>query len=127
MLKKVKTEITYRVPIGHHCNLHSNPLKDMCRFCVKEKHGYRCALYNMPLEVDSDTQVFKTRDCERAMYGHKSVVEDIADTPHVPAVEPKRLIEATIKEYDRMRKELVAQGYPAPLAERLAKEYLVKG
>lgn len=131
MLKKVTTNITYRVPAGHYCNLMAKgtlgtPSADLCRFCVKDKHGYRCALYNMPLDVSQAVLPLKTDDCIRALAGFKSVVEDVTDDS-TPAVDPKLLMKTTLTEYIKLRKKLIGQGYPEAIAEKVAQEALLGG
>ena len=131
-LKKVTTNITYKVPAWEHCNLVkpgtlNKPSKDLCRFCVKENGTYRCALYNMPLDVAHGTMPIKAHDCKRAVAGFKSIVEDVKEQDKLPEVDPAIIIKATLDTYEKMRKSLLSQGYPAALAETLAKEYLLGG
>jgi hypothetical protein len=130
-LKKVTTEITYKVPAWSHCNLQGNiygqPSKDKCRFCIKEKGHYRCALYNVVLDTSQGTLVNKTRACERATVGYNSIVEDVEEQPVMPQVSPKTLIKTTISEYNKIRKQLISQGYPEAIAEKVASEHLLGG
>lgn len=127
MLKTVKTNVTYKVPAWCHCNIQGNifgqPSKEKCRFCVKEKGHYRCALYNEVLSTSQGTLINKTRACEKATAGFASVVEE---TP-VPQVDPKVLMKHTIAEYNKVRKQLIAQGYPESLADKAAQEHLLGG
>lgn len=130
-LKKVTTEITYKVPAWSHCNIQGNafgqPSKDKCRFCVKEKDHYRCALYNEVLGTSQGILVNKARACEKATAGYRSVVVDVESPAPTPVVEPKKFIKHTIAEYNKLRKQLVNQGYPDAIAERVAQEYLTGG
>lgn len=130
-LKKVTTEVTYRVPAWGYCNMQGNvfgqPSKEKCRFCVKEKGHHRCALYNEVLETDSGTLIVKARACQKATAGFNSIVEDVEDTPPVPTIEPKKLMKMTIAEYDKVRKQLMAQGYPESMASKAAAEYVLGG
>lgn len=130
-VKKVTTEITYRVPAWGHCNLQGNilgqPSKEKCRFCVKEKGHYLCALYNEVLETSQGTLVNKARCCERATAGFNSVVVDVEEQAPALTVDPKMLIKTTITEYNKLRKQLIAQGYPETIAEKVASEYLLGG
>jgi len=127
-LKKVETTVQYKVPAWGHCNLQGNifgqPSKEKCRFCVKEKGYYRCALYNVVLETSEGTLVNKVRMCERATAGFESIVEEPEATP---AVEPKKLIKLAIAEYNKVRKQLISQGYPETIADKLAHDYIVGG
>lgn len=128
-LKKVKTEITYKVPAWCHCNLQGNmfgqPSKDKCRFCVKEKGHYRCALYNDILSSEGPL-VNKSRACEKATAGYKSVVTDAADEP-IPTPNPKDVIKLSLAEYIKTRKQLINQGYPEAIADKLAQQYILGG
>ena len=131
MLKKVTTQITYRVPAGHHCNLnlHGSLTKksaELCRFCVKDKHGYRCALYNMPLTVEQTVLPLRTEDCVKASLGFNSVVQDVPDNS-LPEVDPKLIIKTTITEYNKLRKKFISQGYPEAIADKVAQEALLGG
>lgn len=127
-LKKVTTSITYKVPAWSHCNLQGNafgqPSKEKCRFCVKEKSHYRCALYNEVLDTSQGTLVNKVRACEKASAGFTSVV---TEPEEAPAVSPKTLMKHTIAEYNKLRKQLISQGYPDAIAERVASEVLLGG
>ena len=129
-LKKVTTEITYRIPTGCYCNLNkpgtiNKPTKDMCRFCVKDGKGFRCALYNRTLDVRDTVLALKTRDCEKAMVGYKSIVEDIADAAPTPVIDPKKLMKSTIQMYDKVRKQLLSEGYPQAMADKFAQDYVL--
>lgn len=133
-LKKVTTNVTYRVPAWEYCNLNSHkigqPSTERCRFCVKEKGHYRCALYNEVLGTENGAFVVKTRSCERAVAGFRSIVEDVVHKPEPtpePIVDPKRLMKTTIKMYVDTKKKLLAQGYPEPLADQIAQEFVLGG
>lgn len=132
ILKSVKTNITYKVPSWNFCNCMSQrklgqPDGTMCRFCIKEGKKYRCALYNMPLAVEEGIMIEKAYDCKRATAGFKSVVEDVEDTESVPTVNPKLIVKATLDEYIKIRKQLIGQGYPEVVADKVAREYLIGG
>ena len=130
-LKKVTTEITYRLPDWCYCNMQGNmfgqPTKEKCRFCVKEKGYYRCAMYNDVLETASGTLVKKSRSCEMATAGFKSVVEDIEDTPEVPTLGVDEIMKMTIAKYDKVRNKLLSQGYPEFMASKAAADYVLGG
>lgn len=131
-LKKVTTEITYRVPIWGYCNLIkpgtlNKPTKDLCRFCVKDGKGYRCALYNRTLDVQDTVLPKKARECERATIGYKSIVEDVVEQEPTPKVDPKMLMKSTIQMYNKTVKQLLNQGYPRNLAEKVAQDFVLGG
>lgn len=128
MLKKVTTKVTYRVPDWEYCNLMQRgtlgkPSKELCRFCVKERGGYRCALYNEALNVTMGTMPLKAHSCERAVAGFNSVAMDVEQQPSTE-VDPKKLISLTINEYIKTYNKFLSDGYPAVLAEKLAKASL---
>lgn len=125
-LKQVTTNIVYKVPDWNYCNLTADPAK-RCRFCVKDKSGYRCALYNMPLGTEETVYVVKTQDCKRATAGFKSYVRDIEDKPKEPTIKPKTMMKATLDEFTKVRNKLMDQGYPLSLAEKFAREHLLGG
>lgn len=129
-MKKITTKITYSVPAWEYCNVQGNifgqPSKEKCRFCIKEKGYYRCALYNDVLDTSKGTLVCKTKDCERATLGVKSVVEDV-EHDDLPKVEPKDIAKAAINEYMKIYKQLLDKGYPDNIATSLAKEYVTGG
>lgn len=128
-LKKITTEVTYKVPAWGYCNLQGNafgqPSKEKCRFCVKDGKNYRCALYNAILDVHNGTLIEKNKHCERATAGFNSIVTDVTPEPREPVVDPKRLMKTTMKLYVSTKKKLLAQGYPEPLADQAAQEFVL--
>lgn len=132
MLKKVTTQVTYKVPTGCECNLsvHGSMTKvstERCRFCVKGRgNSYVCALYNESLDVSMQTLVNKCDACKKATSGYKSIVEDANESPE-PTVSPKTVVKTAINEYIKAYKSFIKQGYPDAIAEKLAKEYLIGG
>lgn len=129
VLKKVKTEITYKVPAWNYCNhikklSSGTPSKETCRFCVKSGKSHFCALYNDPLLSEGQALILKSKACIRATQGYGSVVEDI-DEPNMPTVDPKLLMKTTISEYMKTYKKLINDGYPEAIAEKVAKEHLL--
>lgn len=125
-LKQVTTNITYKVPDWNYCNLTADPAK-RCRFCIKDRSGYRCALYNMPLGTEETVYVVKTLDCKRSTAGFKSVVKDVEEQQKEPVIRPKQVMKATLDDFVKTRDKLMAQGYPLSLAERFAREYVIGG
>lgn len=122
-MKCVKTTVTYKVPDWAYCN-HSNfgkPTKDMCRFCVKHGKQYICVLHNMPLEVAEGVLVKKDLSCIRATAGFVSEVEDTV------RIDPKDIIKMTMQEYRKIYRQLIAQGYPEGMADKLAQQALIGG
>ncbi len=125
-MQRLKSEITYKVPSWNFCNsdtysvLSGKVSKDTCRFCVKKGGAYRCMLHDEPLNYDG-TFIEKTQGCKVASVG---VAIEILD-PAPPQVEPKQLMRMTIDEYNKQVKDLVATGYPYPMATKLAKQYVL--
>lgn len=136
-IKRVTTKITYRVPAWEFCNGQGNafgrPSTDVCRFCVKEKGHYRCALYNEVLGTEQGNLIKKARACYKATAGFDSVVVDeepeVADeaTDDIPKVDPKVIVKGTLKLYQKTYHALINQGYPASIAEQVAYEYVLTG
>lgn len=123
---KVTTKVTYRVPEWAYCNCQATllkPSKDKCRFCVKDGKNYRCALYNEMLSTSQGTLVEKTRACVKAGCGFNSEVVDEV----TPAIEPQAIISMAINEYRKVYKSLRDQGYPEPMADKLAQQYMNGG
>lgn len=122
-MKKVKTTVTYKVPDWEFCNCSrlGKPTKDMCRFCVKHGKGYVCVLHNMPLDTVEGILVKKDMACVRATAGFTSEVEDDIQ------VDPKAVMKLTLQEYRNAYKQLIAQGYPDAMADKLAQQMTMGG
>ena len=123
-MKRVKTTVTYKVPDWEFCN-HSRfgkPTKDTCRFCVKHGKSYVCVLHNMPLDIVEGVLVKKDFACIRATAGFESVIED-TDIQ----VDPKDVMKMTMQEYLKIYKQLLAQGYPDAMANKLAQQMVLGG
>lgn len=122
-MKKVKTTVTYKVPDWEFCNCSrlGKPTKDMCRFCVKNGKNYVCVLHNMPLDMVEGILVKKDPACIRATAGFPSEVEDTIQ------VDPKTVMKMTLQEYQKIYKQLLAQGYPDTMANKLAQQMLLGG
>ena len=128
-MKKVTTNITYKVPNWNYCNhttgiVSTHASKEKCRFCVKDKKGYRCALYNMPLLTEESQLVVKTHTCIKTTAGINSTVTDEAD---IVQVDPKLIMKTTLDMYKKYYKSLISQGYPEALADKVASEYVLGG
>lgn len=79
-------------------------------------------MYDKSLSVN-DGMISKVRECCRATAGFESNIEPA----EVPTVQPKVLMKQTIDLYDKTVKELMAQGYPQPIATATAKKYILGG
>ena len=122
-MKRVKTTVSYKVPDWEFCNCSrlGKPTKDTCRFCVKHGKGYVCVLHNMPLDTVEGTLVKKDMACVRATAGFISEVEDDIQ------VDPKTVMKLTLQEYRKAYKQLIAQGYPDAMADKLAQQMIMGG
>lgn len=129
-LNKVTTKITYKVPAWCHCNLQGNifgqPSKDKCRFCINERGYHRCALYNEVLGTEQGTLINKCPRCKKASAGFDIPVEE-EEVESAPIVDPKKLMKYTLAEYNKARRQLISQGYPEVIADKLAQEYVLGG
>lgn len=121
---KVKTTVTYRVPDWNYCNCSrmGRVTKETCRFCTKVGKQYVCTLHNIPLSVSDGIRIEKTEECRRACAGFRS---EVADEPPVK-VNPKDLMKATLTEYRKVYKQLIAEGYPEALADKFAQKALLE-
>lgn len=79
-------------------------------------------LYDKSLSV-KDGLIDKVRECCKATAGFESVIEPA----EVPTMSPKDLMKQTIELYDKTVKDLMAQGYPQPIATATAKKYILGG
>lgn len=80
-------------------------------------------LYDQSLLADHG-QVSKAKQCCRATAGYESVIEEQSEVPTIP---PKDLMKQTIEMYSKIVNDLIAQGYPRPMAETAAKKYMLGG
>ena len=118
-MRKVKQTITYKVPSWNFCNLdvfttNGRFSKETCRFCIKSKEGYRCALYDEVLHSDPSF-VHKTKRCIDVTAGFAA-----EELPDVLTVDPKVIIAETLKQYKKIYGDLLKQGYPVGMAETVA-------
>lgn len=122
-MKRVKTTVNYKVPNWEFCNCSrlGKPTKEMCRFCVKHGKNYVCVLHNMPLDVVEGILVKKDMACIKATAGFPSKVEDTIQ------VDPKTVMKMTLQEYRKAYKQLIAQGYPDNMADKLAQQMTMGG
>jgi len=126
-MKTIKSNVTYKVPHWNYCNvdhldIDATPSKRVCQFCIKERSGYRCALYNQPLMSDG-IQIRKLDKCCRATAGFASVIEP----EEAPTIPPKDLMKQAIELYNKTVNDLLSQGYPRQMAEAAAKKYVLGG
>ena len=123
-MRKVKVEIKCRVPSWNFCTLddftaNGRFSKEVCKYCVKDKHGYHCVLHDAGLAVEKDF-VLKCPSCIKVTAGFP-----LDEEPTMPPVDPKVIIRETLKNYKQTVKQLMDQGYPASLAETLATKYVL--
>ena len=121
-MRQVTLKLTYSVPAANYCTERNG---DMCRFCETFKNGRAyCRLYDTALVVDG-SQIEKARACCKATAGFETEIEDTYK-PMKP-VDPKIIIKETIKMYNKAVNDLLSQGYPRPLAEKLAQQHILGG
>lgn len=123
-MRKITQKVTYRVPHWNFCNddtiVTGITPKATCRFCIKTRSGHRCALYDEELTTKGDS-IYKVRACCKATAGF---AVDVDPAP-LPAPSPKELMKASIELYTSHVNELLKQGYPRPLAEKVAKKHVL--
>ena len=127
-MKRIKSTVTYKVPSWNFCNsdnltMSGDVTSQTCRFCIKDKAGAHCLLYDKPLSI-MDGLIYKVRDCCKATAGFASVIDEPPPTPTIP---PKDIMKQTIELYSKTMNDLIAQGYPRPMAELAAKKYILGG
>lgn len=122
-MRRVKVTVMYAAPGWNFCDFEDG---GMCRFCDKTKDGYVCRLYNENLS-SCKNMVDKANACRRATAGFDAEVTIEAPPAPSPAVDPKVIMSETIKIYTKALNEMLAQGYPRQLAEKLAKQSVLGG
>lgn len=130
-MRRIKMTLSYVVPAWNFCNYDtSNTSKEVCRFCEKTKKGHHCVLYDADLMSDGNL-ISKVKGCCRATAGYDTVVTyEAPQAPaqnQAPAVDPKWIMQETLKMYNKSLNDLLAQGYPRPMAEKLAQQYVLGG
>lgn len=130
-MKTIQSKVTYTVPHWNYCNvdkfdIDGTPSKQVCQFCIKTKHGHVCALYDEDLSVQGN-KIAKVRACCKATAGLEAVIQPKVEAPAVPTIKPTELMKQAIELYDKTVKELMAQGYPQPIATATAKKYVLGG
>lgn len=124
-MRKVKLEMSHRLPSWNFCKLDGFTAdgrfsKENCKFCVKVKGCYRCLLFDANLTADADF-VHKCPQCIKATAGY-----GVEEAPTIPPVDPKLIMKETIKQYKNAQAQLVAQGYPRSMADKLAEQFVLE-
>lgn len=126
-MKRIESTISYVVPGWNFCNSdnldkYGQVTKKRCNFCIKEKQGYRCALYDTGLSTYNEL-IEKTKACCKATAGFNSrvVVENVPDKEYI--MPPKELVKQAVDSYNKKLNELLTQGYPRQIAEMAAKKF----
>lgn len=127
-MRKVKLTVECRIPSWNFCNYDGftkddRYSKELCRFCVKKRDGYYCTMHDKCLAADKNF-VQKCPACIEASAGFATTVVD--EPKHGPIVDPKTLIKESVELYAKTVQDLVKQGYPQALAEKVALEYVTK-
>lgn len=123
-MKYVTLTLTHAVSSSNFCMSASGK---MCRFCEKLRGGrHYCSLYDEPLVGEGDSTE-KCKACCKATAGFKTTVEERPDPVVTPTVDPKVVMKETIKIYTKNLNELLSQGYPRQLAEKLASQAVLGG
>lgn len=129
-MKRIKSNVTYLVPSWNYCNsdnlVGGDITKEKCRFCVKDGNGYECLLHGASLTTQGE-YIYKTNTCKRATCGDRATIVSEHVEPQRPAVQPKELMKQTIELYVSTMNGLLNDGYPRPLAENLAKQFILGG
>ena len=126
-MRKVKTQLQFRVPSWNYCTLddftaNGRFSKETCRFCDKTKSGHHCLLFDKKLAADADF-VYKTSACIDMTAGDAVTI----DEPTPVAIDPKLIVRETLKSYKKTVAQLVAQKYPRSLAETVAEKMIIDG
>ena len=128
-MRKVKFELTAKVPSWHFCNCDKATLSmkisgELCKFCCKEKNEYRCTLYDCWL-TSSKGLVNKAPKCINGTGWGVTVVEH-EEVSDLPKVNPQQIAKEAIELYIKTVADLQTQGYPSVLAESAAKKYVLE-
>jgi hypothetical protein len=75
----------------------------------------------MPLDTVEGLLIKKTHQCIEATYRSKDTVEDTIQ------VDPKDVMKLTLQEYRKVYKQLIAEGYPDNMADKLAQQMTIGG
>lgn len=127
-MRRIKSTVSYKVPSWNFCNsdnltVTGDLTSQTCKFCIKDKAGHRCLLYDEQLNTKGEL-IHKVKACCKATAGFESVIDE---APPAPTIPPKDLMKQTIELYSKTMNDLIAQGYPRPMAEQAAKKYILEG
>lgn len=117
-------ELQCSVPSWNFCNYdgftHDNRYsKELCRFCQKTKDGHYCLLAEKRLMYDGKF-VHKADVCIDLAAGFPTTISEPV------AIDPKLMIRETLKIYNKTVADLLKQGYPRALAEKVATEMILQ-
>lgn len=124
-MKRVSMKVTCSLPSWHYCNYdgftaNGRFSKELCKFCKKTKAGYKCVLHDQPLTSDP-TLVHKCKGCIDVC---GRVTDEVVEAQQ-PPVDVQALVRDTLKSYNKLRMQLVAQGYPASIVDDVATRYML--
>lgn len=122
-MKRLASTIRYLVPKHQYCNhdLAKSTPNTRCRFCTDLGKGlFVCVLHNEPLLVEQAKLILKTPRCLKASQFCKTEIEDM------PRIPPRELVRQAVLEYRKIYQQLMADGIPEPLADKYAREAVIK-
>ena len=122
-MKRVRVSVSYAVPDWNFCDFENGQL---CSSCDKTKNGYACRSYAENLS-SCNGMIDKARKCREVTAGFDAEVTVEAPPAPAPTIDPKVVMSETIKIYTKALNELLTQGYPRQLAEKLAKQSVLGG
>ena len=128
-MRKLKSTITYKVPNGLYCNHNLHGIKPRCRFCTEFKKGlFVCVLHNQTLVVDQAVLILKCKDCLNApLFSTQHIVEEFSrEETSAPMVPVRDIVRGAVTEYKKVYKDLLNQGYPHNIIEKIATDIVVK-
>ena len=125
-MKKIKVSLTYYVPGWNFCNGDGFvPEGYNCRFCLGSREGYRCLLWDEMLAVKGES-IYKAKQCILATARRSADIVSPSERPQAaPAIPPKEVMKQAIDLYEQCVNDYLQQGYPRPMAEKAAKNFLL--
>lgn len=142
MTVKQSTKIKYRVPAWENCNCHSGSypiVNKVCRFAAKDvvTGMWYCSLYNEQLVVNQQIKgskiplLCKVRICQKSTAGYKQSVKHVYEEEQsdisTKQLDYKTIATLVLKEYDNTINDLIRQGIPAHMAQKIAKQDIIGG
>ena len=126
-MRKVKLELTAKVPSWDFCNhdklnVSPVPTKELCQFCKTERGIRVCTVFNEVLG-EKGGLIDKTAKCiklTQSFGGQADVAEPLE-------ISPKDIVREAINLYSKTYNDLLNQGYPRELAEKFAKQHIERG